>query len=159
MPEGTVIGREWLGFAPVQFGLPLRSRQALSDRLPNHATKIVARLAAARILSRLACLFEEKPAASKLFAGLPTVKPRARWYTTLEARLITIRLNGEPRGIPEDLTLAALLEWLKLSADRVAVERNSQIVPRDRWHETPVQAGDRLEVVHFVGGGSYNFGL
>lgn len=68
--------------------------------------------------------------------------------------MIPIHLNGEPREVPEDLTLAALLEWLKLPADRVAVERNREIVPRHRWTETAIQAQDRLEVVHFVGGGS-----
>ncbi len=68
--------------------------------------------------------------------------------------MITIYLNGELREVPEGLTLATLLDWLKLAADRVAVERNSEIVPRNRWAETPVGSGDRLEVVHFVGGGS-----
>ncbi len=67
--------------------------------------------------------------------------------------MITIHLNGERREIPEGLTLATLLEWLKLTADRVAVERNLEIVPRERWPETPIETGDRLEVVHFVGGG------
>jgi thiamine biosynthesis protein ThiS len=66
---------------------------------------------------------------------------------------MTIRLNGEAREVPEGLTLATLLEWLKLPSDRVAVERNLEIVPRDRWNHTPIQVGDRLEVVHFVGGG------
>jgi thiamine biosynthesis protein ThiS len=66
---------------------------------------------------------------------------------------MTIHLNGERQEVPEGLTLAALLEWLKLPADRVAVERNLSIVPRDRWTETRMEAGDRLEVVHFVGGG------
>jgi len=66
---------------------------------------------------------------------------------------MTIHLNGEPHEVPEGLTLAGLLEWLKLPADRVAVERNLSIVPRDRWTETRMEAGDRLEVVHFVGGG------
>ena len=68
--------------------------------------------------------------------------------------MITIQLNGEPREIPGNLTLAKLLEWLKLPADRVAVERNLGIVPRTRWNDTLIQSGDRLEVVHFVGGGS-----
>jgi thiazole synthase/sulfur carrier protein len=68
--------------------------------------------------------------------------------------LITIQLNGQPREVPEGLTLAALLEWLKLPADRVAVELNQSIAPRIRWPETRIQAGDRLEVVHFVGGGA-----
>lgn len=68
--------------------------------------------------------------------------------------MITIHLNGEPKEIPEGLTLTALLEWLKLAADRVAIEHNLQIAPRGRWAETPVRNGDRLEVVHFVGGGS-----
>ncbi len=67
--------------------------------------------------------------------------------------VITIHVNGESREIPEGLTLAALVDWLKLPADRVAVEHNLEIVPRGRWQETPICAGDRLEVVHFVGGG------
>jgi thiamine biosynthesis protein ThiS len=67
--------------------------------------------------------------------------------------LITIHLNGQTMEVPEGLTLASLLERLKLPRDRVAVERNLEIVPRDRWQETPIHAGDRLEVVHFVGGG------
>ena len=68
--------------------------------------------------------------------------------------MITISINGESREVPDGLTLQALLEWLKLPGDRVAVERNLEIVPRARWGDTTVLAGDRLEVVHFVGGGS-----
>lgn len=63
-------------------------------------------------------------------------------------------MNGEVREVPAGLTVATLLEFLKLSADRVAVERNLEIVARGLWSETPIEAGDRLEVVHFVGGGS-----
>jgi len=66
---------------------------------------------------------------------------------------VTVQLNGEPREVPEGLTLAALMAWLKLPGDRVAVERNLEIVPRARWNSTSIQAGDRLEVVHLVGGG------
>ena len=64
-----------------------------------------------------------------------------------------IHLNGEPREVPPNLTLAALLDWLKLPADRVAVERNREIAPRSTWIDTIIQPGDLLEVVHFVGGG------
>jgi len=46
-----------------------------------------------------------------------------------------------------------LLEWLELPRDRVAVERNREIVPRTGWDVTPIEPGDRLEVVHLVGGG------
>lgn len=66
---------------------------------------------------------------------------------------MTIVLNGETRDVPEGLTLAALLDWLKIAADRVAVERNLEIVPRSQWASACVENGDRLEVVHFVGGG------
>jgi len=66
---------------------------------------------------------------------------------------VTVQLNGELREVPDGLTLAALIEWLKLPRDRVAVERNLEIVPRARWDETPIQVGDQLEVVNFVGGG------
>ncbi len=64
-----------------------------------------------------------------------------------------IYLNGEQREVPENLTLAALLDWLNLPADRVAVERNRQIASRSTWAEALLQPGDQLEVVHFVGGG------
>jgi sulfur carrier protein len=67
--------------------------------------------------------------------------------------LINIHLNGKAQPVPEGLTLAELLAWLKLPADRVAVERNLEIVPRSLWGQTPIIAEDRLEVVHFVGGG------
>ena len=66
---------------------------------------------------------------------------------------MTIQLNGELREVPEGLTLTALMEWLNLPRDRVAVERNLEIVPRARWDATLIQASDQLEVVHFVGGG------
>ena len=70
---------------------------------------------------------------------------------------MNIYLNGETREVPENLTLAALLDWLKLSEDRVAVERNREIASRATWAETIIQPDDRLEVVHFVGGGSVDF--
>jgi len=71
----------------------------------------------------------------------------------LEKQVVTVQLNGERREVPEGLTLAALIEWLELPGDRVAVERNLEIVPRSRWNATLIQAGDQLEVVHLVGGG------
>jgi sulfur carrier protein len=68
-----------------------------------------------------------------------------------------LQINGEERDFsnpPAPFSLAALVEILGMKADRVAVELNLDIVPRDRWAETPLTEGDRLEVVHFVGGGS-----
>jgi thiamine biosynthesis protein ThiS len=66
-----------------------------------------------------------------------------------------LHINGEERPFdsPTPFTLAALVETLGMKADRVAVELNRDIVPRDRWAETQLHDGDRLEVVHFVGGG------
>lgn len=68
--------------------------------------------------------------------------------------MVTVQLNGEDREVPEGLNLEGLIEWMKLPPDRVAVERNLEIVSRARWSTTPIQAGDQLEVVHFVGGGT-----
>ncbi len=62
-------------------------------------------------------------------------------------------INGEERSCGEDLTLAALVEQLGVKPDRVAVELNHDIVRRDAWAGTKLHDGDRLEVVHFVGGG------
>jgi thiamine biosynthesis protein ThiS len=67
-----------------------------------------------------------------------------------------LQINGEERDFndpPAPFTLAALVETLGMKSDRVAVELNRDIVPRDRWTETRLNDGDRLEVVHFVGGG------
>lgn len=67
-------------------------------------------------------------------------------------------INGDARDFPAapiPFTLAALVEILAMKADRVAVELNCDIVPRDRWSETHLNDGDRLEVVHFVGGGCF----
>jgi sulfur carrier protein len=66
---------------------------------------------------------------------------------------MTLTINGEEREFTA-ANLAQLVEQLGMKQDRVAVELNREIVPRDRWSVTPVRAGDRLEIVHFVGGGS-----
>ena len=62
-------------------------------------------------------------------------------------------INGEAREVAPGLTLAALLEQLGMKADRVAVELNREIAARERWSATTLAEGDRLEIVHFVGGG------
>ncbi len=66
---------------------------------------------------------------------------------------MTLQINGEPRQFPGGLTLGALVEQLGMKTDRVAVELNREIVSRDRWPGTELHDGDRLEIVHFVGGG------
>jgi sulfur carrier protein len=66
-------------------------------------------------------------------------------------------LNGAQRpleGLGSVPTVAALVASLGFRADRVALERNGDIVPRTTWGETVLQAGDRIELVHFVGGGT-----
>ncbi|MGC2695603.1 MAG: sulfur carrier protein ThiS [Candidatus Angelobacter sp.] len=67
---------------------------------------------------------------------------------------MTIQINGEKRDFPGGLTVAALVAQLGMKADRVAVELNLEILPRANWETTSLKDGDRLEVVHFVGGGS-----
>ena len=66
---------------------------------------------------------------------------------------MNVVINGEGREVPEDLSVAALLAHLALPAERVAIERNLEVLPRAQWEATRVQPGDRYEVVHFVGGG------
>jgi thiamine biosynthesis protein ThiS len=65
-------------------------------------------------------------------------------------------LNGQSREFPQ-LASPALLQDLivdlGLKGDRVAVEHNGNIVPRVEWVSTALAEGDRLEIVHFVGGG------
>lgn len=67
-----------------------------------------------------------------------------------------LHINGDEKtfDFPTPFTLADLVETLGMKQDRVAVELNRDIVPRDRWAETRLNDGDRIEIVHFVGGGS-----
>ncbi len=68
---------------------------------------------------------------------------------------MTLHINGDPRTLPDasPLTLAALIESLNMKSDRVAVELNHEIAPRQSWSQITLKDGDRLEIVHFVGGG------
>lgn len=66
---------------------------------------------------------------------------------------MTLQINGEQRELPDGLTLAALVEHLGMKADRVAVELNLEIAPRTDWQSIQLKNGDKLEIVHFVGGG------
>ena len=64
-----------------------------------------------------------------------------------------LQINGEDKSYDGPLTLALLISNMGLKLDRVAVELNRDIVPRDQWDKTSLSEGDRLEIVHFVGGG------
>ncbi|HEX4910070.1 MAG TPA: sulfur carrier protein ThiS [Permianibacter sp.] len=64
-----------------------------------------------------------------------------------------IMLNGSPRELAAELTIAELLQQEQLGDKRVAVERNGDIVPRSRHASETIQAGDRIEIVHAIGGG------
>jgi thiamine biosynthesis protein ThiS len=63
-------------------------------------------------------------------------------------------VNGEQKTFPQALSLVQLIETLGMKGDRVAVELNREIVPRSQWSDTELHDGDRLEIVHFVGGGN-----
>lgn len=63
-------------------------------------------------------------------------------------------INGEDREFNSPLSLASLVEQLGMKTDRVAIELNRNIVARERWAETTLNDGDRLEIVQFVGGGT-----
>src|SRR5579884_237085 len=65
-----------------------------------------------------------------------------------------LQINGEQREFPDGLTVTGLVAQLGMKPDRVAVELNLEIVPRSTWGNITLKEGDKLEVVHFVGGGS-----
>ncbi len=64
-----------------------------------------------------------------------------------------LTVNGEVRDAPDSATLADLLASLGIESGRVAVERNCEIAPKSLWGQIALAEGDRLEIVHFVGGG------
>ena len=66
---------------------------------------------------------------------------------------IDVQINGEARAVPAGLSVAQLLRHLDLEPSLVVVERNGEILGRERYDEVEISAGDVLELVHFVGGG------
>ena len=64
-----------------------------------------------------------------------------------------LTINGENRDFENVTTLSDLISQLGMKADRVAVELNRNLVRRDQWSDTKLSNGDKLEIVHFVGGG------
>ena len=67
---------------------------------------------------------------------------------------MTIVLNGEPKEIPADLAVTELIERLGLPSERLAIEINRRIIRRADWPATTLAEGDKVEIVHFVGGGA-----
>jgi thiamine biosynthesis protein ThiS len=67
---------------------------------------------------------------------------------------MNVIVNGAETDCPDGLSLADFVERLGLKADRIAVELNRNIAQRKNWNETFLRGGDRLEIVHFVGGGT-----
>ena len=64
-----------------------------------------------------------------------------------------ILVNGEPQEVEENISLPALVAALKLKAEQIAIELNHNVVRRAQWDNTLLQADDKVEIVHFVGGG------
>lgn len=64
-----------------------------------------------------------------------------------------IAVNGENREVPESTTAEGLIELLDLRGRRLAIEVNGEIVPRGQHHTHRLEPGDRVEIVHAVGGG------
>lgn len=67
---------------------------------------------------------------------------------------MNLTINGEKRQFTSVSTISELLDQLGMKPDRVAVELNRELIGRDRWNNTQLADGDKLEIVHFVGGGS-----
>ena len=72
--------------------------------------------------------------------------------------MIEIVLNGERKEIMDGQSILDLLRALNLPEERLAVEHNLRIVKRDQWSQQSLQAGDKVEIVQFVGGGTAGFG-
>jgi sulfur carrier protein len=67
--------------------------------------------------------------------------------------MIEVKINGEFKQVPPDLNLAELLKHLEMPNDRLAVELNGQVVRKMNWETTTISGADKIEIVHFVGGG------
>ena len=64
-----------------------------------------------------------------------------------------IQVNGEPREVDENLSLPELIASLSLKPEQIAVELNQKVIRRLEWPRTTLRDDDKIEIVHFVGGG------
>jgi len=67
--------------------------------------------------------------------------------------VMQIFLNGETKEVSSEISLAELLTFFELPDKRIAVELNREVVRRADWKSTTIAANDKVEVIHFVGGG------
>lgn len=67
--------------------------------------------------------------------------------------VLRIEVNGEVLDVPAQLNLTQLINHLELAPERLAIELNRSVVRRVDWQQTSLNEGDRVEIVHFVGGG------
>jgi thiamine biosynthesis protein ThiS len=67
---------------------------------------------------------------------------------------LQIQVNGEQQEVKEGLQLLELITDLKLRTDQIAIELNHEVLRRAAWSATILKQGDRVEIVHFVGGGA-----
>jgi thiamine biosynthesis protein ThiS len=72
---------------------------------------------------------------------------------------LQVYVNGDSKAFPEGVSLADLIAQLDLPAQRIAVEHNRSVVRRSEWESTLLSEGDRVEIVHFVGGGNSSTGF
>jgi sulfur carrier protein len=66
---------------------------------------------------------------------------------------VEIQVNDETREVPDNLSLQQLISNLHLAPERIAIEVNHDVIRRAHWPSTVLKEGDRIEIVHFVGGG------
>ena len=102
-----------------------------------------------RMPSNRAC----HPASKRKAARLAPARAASHIRGMHGAVLQDILVNGEPRGILPGSTVAGMLAQLGLDRRKVAVERNEEIVSRSAYDTAMLGAGDRIEIVHFIGGG------
>lgn len=65
-----------------------------------------------------------------------------------------IEVNGEKHDVPASITLTELVHHLNLAPERLAIELNHKVIRRADWQQSLLKEGDRVEIVHFVGGGA-----
>ncbi|MFQ5598247.1 MAG: sulfur carrier protein ThiS [Nitrospiria bacterium] len=72
-----------------------------------------------------------------------------------EANPMRIIVNGVEQEVPRDMNVIRLLQQLKISPDRIAVEINLTVIDRRAYHTHTFQVGDRVEIISFIGGGAH----
>ncbi len=124
------------------------TREKITKEIPIGGTKVLVKDAPADVCVKCGSIYFDGPYIVEL-----EKKTSKTQNPNHLIKVIKIQINGETKKIAKELNLGKLLEVLALPSERIAIELNKEVVRKKDWENILIKDADRIEIVHFVGGG------